>query len=73
MLAKKTSKNQLTLPKALLAELPPTDYFDVRIEGGCLVLTPVDVGGGDAVRDKLAALGIRDEDIAAARNWARGR
>ena len=34
MLAKKTSKNQLTLPKEVADKFPGTDYFDVRVEGG---------------------------------------
>jgi hypothetical protein len=29
MLAKKTSKNQITLPKAIVQQIPATDYFDV--------------------------------------------
>ena len=34
MLAKKTVKNQITLPKALVDELPDTEYFELRLEGG---------------------------------------
>jgi hypothetical protein len=30
MLAKKTSKNQITLPKAIADRFPGVDYFDVR-------------------------------------------
>ena len=41
MLAKLTSENQLTLPKALLGEFPACDYFDVTKENGRIVLTPV--------------------------------
>jgi hypothetical protein len=33
-LAKKTSKNQLTLPKAIVEHFPDVDYFNVREEGG---------------------------------------
>jgi hypothetical protein len=73
MLAKKTSKNQLTLPKAVASKFPGTEYFDVRAEGGRIVLTPVRIGGADAVRRKLAALGIGPEDAADAVRWARGR
>ncbi len=31
MLAKLTSKNQLALPKALLAEVGSADYFDANV------------------------------------------
>ena len=64
MLAKLTSKNQLTLPKAVISAFPETEYFDVREEGGRIVLTPVRVTPADAVRDKLAALGVEESDIA---------
>ena len=30
MLAKKTSKNQITLPKAVISRFPAVEYFDVR-------------------------------------------
>ena len=43
MLAKLTSKNQLTLPKAVTASVEPTEYFDVTTENGRIVLTPVRV------------------------------
>ena len=37
MLAKRTSKNQITLPKALLKQLPEAQYFDVTLRKGSLV------------------------------------
>lgn len=43
MLAKMTTKNQLTIPKAALQQLPKTEYFDVKVEGGALVLQPAEV------------------------------
>lgn len=41
MLAKLTSKNQITLPKAAVSSVDETDYFDVTVENGRIVLTPV--------------------------------
>jgi hypothetical protein len=41
MLAKKTVKNQITLPKAIVEKLPETDYFEVRLRGQEIVLRPV--------------------------------
>ena len=41
MLAKLTSKNQLTLPKAAVQALGSVEYFDVLVREGQLVLTPV--------------------------------
>lgn len=73
MLAKKTSKNQLTLPKAVVANYPDVEYFDVRDEDGRIVLVPLRANQAEAVREKLEQLGIRDEDIDAALKWARSR
>ena len=71
MLAKLTSKNQLTLPKAVIASVEGTGYFDVTEENGRIVLTPVRVNRADAVRAKLAELGLTEADIADAVAWAR--
>lgn len=71
MLAKLTSKNQLTLPKAVLSFCDGTEYFDVLEDNGRIILTPVRLNRADAVRSKLADLGITEEDLAAAMSWAR--
>jgi len=71
MLAKITSKNQLTLPKSLTQAVGATEYFDVEVRGGQLILTPVRIQRGDAVRAKLAELSLTDEDMASAVAWAR--
>ncbi len=71
MIAKLTSKNQLTLPKSMVAEFLGTDYFDVTKESGRIVLTPVRLTRADAVRSKLAELGISEADVADAVSWAR--
>jgi hypothetical protein len=71
MLAKKTSKNQITLPKAVVRHFQDVDYFDVREEAGRIVLAPVRPGRADEVRAKLARLGITESDVAEAVEWAR--
>jgi hypothetical protein len=48
-----------------------TEYFDVEVRSGQIVLTPVRIQRGDAVRAKLAALGLTDTDVADAVRWAR--
>ncbi len=72
MLAKITSKNQLTLPKAAVSAVGAAEYFDVEVRQGQIVLTPVRIQRGDAVRAKLAELGLRDADVAQAVRWVRG-
>lgn len=63
MLAKLTAKNQLTLPKAVTDEIGPTEYFDVETRAGQIVLTPVRIQRADAVRARLEALGITQDDV----------
>ena len=72
MLAKITSKNQLTLPKSITQAVGPVEYFDVEARDGQIVLTPVRIQRGDAVRAKLAELDLTEADIAQAVAWARG-
>jgi len=71
MLAKKTSKNQITLPKAVADHFPDAEYFDVREEDGQIVLVPFRPAKAEAVRAKLKKLGISEADIEAAIDWAR--
>jgi hypothetical protein len=71
MLAKLTTKNQLTLPKSITREIGNSEYFDVKVVDGQIILTPVKMQRADAVRAKLAALELSDRDIDDAVNWAR--
>lgn len=71
MLAKLTSKNQLTLPKSVTTEVGPVEYFDVVARDGQIILTPVRIQRGDAVRAKLAELGITGQDVSEAVEWVR--
>jgi antitoxin component of MazEF toxin-antitoxin module len=71
MLAKLTAKNQLTLPKSITNAVGATEYFDVQVVNGQIVLTPVRLQRGDAVRAKLAELDLTEQDIADAVAWAR--
>ena len=64
MLAKLTSKNQLTLPKSVTKAVGASDYFDVQAKGGQIILTPVRIQRAGAVRAKLAEIDITDKDIA---------
>ncbi len=70
MVAKMTSKNQITIPKAVASAFS-SSYFDVRREGGSIVLTPVNPDASAQVRTKLDELGITEKDIQDAVSWAR--
>ena len=71
MLAKLTSKNQITLPKAVVSEVDAAEYFEVTVENGRIVLTPMRVPRAQAVRDKLQQLNINEQDVENAIVWAR--
>ncbi len=77
MLAKKTSKNQVTLPKKIVEGLPATDYFEVSLNGGSVVLRPVTVTDPGrqlaTARRKILELGLTPKDIENAVRWARTR
>jgi len=71
MLTKRTAKNQVTLPKSIVQAVGDADYYDVSTENGRIVLTPVRIQQADAVRTKLAKLGITEDDVQDAITWAR--
>ncbi len=71
MLAKKTSKNQITLPKAVVSRFGEVDYFDVSTDGECIILRPLQRSRAEEVRSRLAQLGIGEQDVADALAWAR--
>jgi hypothetical protein len=78
MLCKRTSKNQLTIPKAIAVEFPGVEYFDASIEGGAIMLKPVNLRTEDspdleAIRDKMERLGVTQRDIENAIRAARRR
>ena len=71
MLAKRTTKNQITLPKRIADQFPRAEYFEVSTEGGRIVLRPVEVDPLSRVQEKLQEIGIEEADIHAAVEWAR--
>jgi len=75
MLAKKTSKNQITLPKRVIEKLPETDYFDISLRENEIILKPVKImpAGSNlkTVREKIASLGLSELDIKKAVKWSR--
>lgn len=75
MLAKRTSKNQVTIPKAVMEGFSGVDYFDVQRRDREIILRPVQIHAAgpelERIRDKIAALGITEKEIDAAVRWAR--
>jgi hypothetical protein len=71
VLAKKTVKNQITLPKQVITRFKGVEYFDVSTDGTSIVLRPLQKSRADEVRARLAELGIEEKDVADAVSWAR--
>jgi hypothetical protein len=47
------------------------EYFDVSTDGACIVLRPLQRSRAEEVRQQLAQLGIKEQDVAAAVSWSR--
>jgi hypothetical protein len=71
MLAKKTIKNQITLPKAVVTHFRGVEYFDVSTDGQCIILRPLQRSRAEDVRARLEQLSIGETDVSAAISWAR--
>ena len=75
MLAKKTSKNQITIPKKIVDKLPKVTYFDVEWKGGVILLKPLRLYSTDLeqIRAKVKKLGIGEKSVEEAIKWARAK
>ncbi|TVQ98647.1 MAG: AbrB/MazE/SpoVT family DNA-binding domain-containing protein [Desulfovibrionales bacterium] len=73
MLAKVTSKNQITIPKAIMESLPPIEYFNVALRDETVVLEPVQVSrvSTESIRTKMQQLGLTENSLADAVQWTR--
>jgi hypothetical protein len=77
MLAKLTTKNQITLPRKVIQEFVGIEYFDAVVQDGRIVLAPVRMQPVDAtltgIREKMKKLGIMPADVTEAVQWARSK
>jgi len=75
MLAKRTFKNQITIPKEIISKFGNVEYFDVTAKEGEIVLRPVEILPRESrlgrIRKKIKSLGLTEEDIEEAIKWAR--
>jgi bifunctional DNA-binding transcriptional regulator/antitoxin component of YhaV-PrlF toxin-antitoxin module len=71
LLAKKTTKNQITLPKKVVDRFTGVDYFEVSTDGVSIILRPLQKSRAEEVRTRLAELQIDENDVKAAVAWAR--
>jgi bifunctional DNA-binding transcriptional regulator/antitoxin component of YhaV-PrlF toxin-antitoxin module len=75
MLAKLTAKNQITIPKKVVDQLPDVKYFDVQLKDGVVVLKPLRVYDTDLgeIRSRIKKLGLKPDCVAEAIRWARSK
>ena len=73
MLATLTSKNQLTLPKALVSLFPGVRRFEVEARGQEIVLKPAKTLELEGAWAKMEALGLTEKDVGDAVKWARAQ
>ena len=59
MLAKKTIKNQITLPKTVVSRFGNVEYFDVSTDGETIVLRPLRTSRIDEIADGWLNSGSR--------------
>ena len=73
MLAKITSKNQITIPKKIVDQFPDVQYFDLEFKDGMVLLKPVKVYDIhlEQIRSKMKALGLKGDSVKQAIEWAR--
>jgi bifunctional DNA-binding transcriptional regulator/antitoxin component of YhaV-PrlF toxin-antitoxin module len=75
MLAKMTSKNQITIPKKIIEKLPGVEYFEVELNDGVVTLKPLRVYDTSLarIRTKVKKLGLQENTVKEAIKWARAK
>ena len=65
MMAKLTSKNQITIPKKIIEQLGETRYFEVELQDGVIVLKPLKTYETDLskIRSKIKKLGLTPDSV----------
>jgi len=75
MLAKLTSKNQITIPKKIMDQLPDFQHFYVSFKNGSVILKPMVIYESDLeqIRYKIKKLGLEPDSVAEAIQWIRSK
>jgi bifunctional DNA-binding transcriptional regulator/antitoxin component of YhaV-PrlF toxin-antitoxin module len=75
MIAKITSKNQITIPKKIIAQLPDVEYFEVALMDGVVMLKPLKTYDTslEKIRAKVKKLGLQENTVKEAIEWARSK
>ena len=75
MLAKITSKNQITIPKKIIEKMPDVKHFDIEFEDGVVIMKPIRFYDTnlDQIRGKIKKLGLTEDSVAEAIKWAKSK
>jgi bifunctional DNA-binding transcriptional regulator/antitoxin component of YhaV-PrlF toxin-antitoxin module len=75
MLAKMTSKHQITIPKKIIEQLPEVEYFEVELKDGVVMLKPLKIYGTnlEKIRTKIKKLDLQENTVKEAIEWARSK
>jgi bifunctional DNA-binding transcriptional regulator/antitoxin component of YhaV-PrlF toxin-antitoxin module len=75
MLAKMTSKNQITIPKKIIEQLPDVEYFEVELKDGVVMLRPLKVYDTslEMIRAKVKKLRLHENSVKEAIKWAQSK
>ncbi len=75
MISKITTKNQITIPKKIINQIPDAKYFDVELKDGVVLLKPLTFYETDLrqIRAKLKTLGLKSDSVPEAVSWARSK
>jgi len=75
MLAKITSKNQITIPKKIIEKIPNVKHFDIELKDGIIIMKPIKLydTNMDQIRAKVKKLGLKENSVAEAIKWAKSK
>jgi bifunctional DNA-binding transcriptional regulator/antitoxin component of YhaV-PrlF toxin-antitoxin module len=75
MIAKMTSKNQITIPKKIIEQLADVEYFEVELVDGVVMLKPLKVYDTslERIRGKVKKLRLQENTVKEAIEWARSK
>ena len=75
MLAKTDTKNQITIPKQIIDQIPDARYFDVELNGEVVIMKPLKIYDTDLekIRSKIKKMGLKPDCVAEAVKWARSK
>ncbi len=75
MLAKITSKNQITIPKKIIEKIPNVKHFDIELKDGIIIMKPIKFYDTnlDQIRAKVKKLGLKENNVAEAIKWAKSK